>query len=102
MPSASMSLLLLLFFSSFYGVMKADRHLPTLTVEETFRFAFDSMAGGTHKAGLGGGSEMLNDEQKALVEWMDSRYFKACVHLSICVSLYACVCVCVCVCVCIY
>ncbi|CAM9737972.1 unnamed protein product [Ascophyllum nodosum] len=62
---------------------QADRHLPTLTVEETFRFAFDSMAGGTHKAGLGGGSAMLNDEQKALVEWMDSRYFKACVDMII-------------------
>lgn len=55
---------------------KADRHLPTMTVEETFKFAFDSMCGGTHGQVMGEGSESFSDEQKDLVSWMDSKYFK--------------------------
>ena len=52
--------------------LQGERHLPTMTVEETFKFAFDSMSGGTHLLGR----ENLSIEQKTLVEWMDERYFK--------------------------
>lgn len=52
--------------------------MPTLTVEETFKFAFDSMTGGTHRMETGETEASLTDEQKALVEWMDNRYFKVC------------------------
>ncbi|CAM9251648.1 unnamed protein product, partial [Laminaria digitata] len=57
-------------------VEQADRHLPTMTVEETLRFAFDSMAGGTHLANLDGEDLNLSDEQKDLVAWMDAKHFK--------------------------
>lgn len=50
--------------------------MPTMTVEETFRFAFDSMSGGTHGQSLGEGDESFTDEQKELVSWMDSKYMK--------------------------
>ena len=53
--------------------LQVDRHLPTMTVEETRKFACDSMAGGTHLSDFGGD---LNDEQKELVAWMDAKYFK--------------------------
>lgn len=43
-----------------------------MTVEETFKFAFDSMSGGSHVLGVG----TLSAEQEALVKWMDERYFK--------------------------
>eukprot|EP00752_Nemacystus_decipiens_P004290 g3919.t1 len=55
---------------------QAERHLPTMTVEETFKFAFDSMNGGTHGRSLGGEGGGFSDEQKELVSWMDSKYFK--------------------------
>ncbi|CAM9674100.1 unnamed protein product, partial [Scytosiphon promiscuus] len=57
-------------------VEQADRHVPTMTVQETFQFAFDSMCGGTHAGGLREGTDSLSDEQKELISWMDSRYFK--------------------------
>ena len=47
-----------------------------MTVEETFRFAFDSMNGGTHGLSLAEGQEGFSDDQKDLVSWMDSKYFK--------------------------
>ncbi|CAM9128278.1 unnamed protein product [Scytosiphon promiscuus] len=54
---------------------QADRHLPTMTVHETFKFAFDSMSGGTHE-NMMLGNEGTTDAQKALMSWMDSTYFK--------------------------
>lgn len=56
--------------------VQVERHLPTMTVEETLRFAFDSMAGGTHLPHLDGEGLSLNDEQKDLVAWMDAKHFK--------------------------
>ncbi|CBN79954.1 pleiotropic drug resistance transporter [Ectocarpus siliculosus] len=53
---------------------QADRHLPTMTVLETFKFAFDSMSGGTHGSLVA--EEGLNDDQKDLISWMDSMRFK--------------------------
>lgn len=50
--------------------------MPTMTVEETLRFAFDSMAGGSHIAHIGGVDSGLSDEQKELVAWMDEKHFK--------------------------
>lgn len=50
--------------------------MPTMTVEETFKFAFDSMSGGTHGLSLGESGEGFSDDQKDLVSWMDSKYFK--------------------------
>lgn len=47
-----------------------------MTVEETLRFAFDSMAGGTHLGNLDGKDLNLTDEQKDLVAWMDAKHFK--------------------------
>lgn len=47
-----------------------------MTVEETFKFAFDSMSGGTHGISLREKDEGFSDEQKELVSWMDSKYFK--------------------------
>ncbi|CAN0428319.1 unnamed protein product, partial [Ectocarpus sp. 12 AP-2014] len=54
------------------GSVTADRHLPTMTVHETLKFAFDSMAGGTHAEGLGE-ADGLTDDQKDLISWMDSK-----------------------------
>lgn len=45
-------------------VFQVDRHLPTMTVEETLRFEIDSMAGGNHMAPTGGVDSSLSDEQK--------------------------------------
>ena len=45
-----------------------------MTVDETFKFAFDSMNGGTH--GIGLPKEGLTADQKELISWMDSKYFK--------------------------
>lgn len=45
-----------------------------MTVEETFKFAFDSMMGGTHMTDLG--RQDLSDEQKELVKWMDDKHMK--------------------------
>lgn len=50
--------------------------MPTMTVEETLKFAFDSMAGGTHLGKLDEKDLNLSDEQKDLVAWMDAKYFK--------------------------
>eukprot|EP00903_Cladosiphon_okamuranus_P018818 g17309.t1 len=55
---------------------QADRHLPTMTVEETLKFAFDCMSGGTHGLPLREGDEGFSDEQKELVSWMDSKNLK--------------------------
>ncbi|CAN0292600.1 unnamed protein product, partial [Scytosiphon promiscuus] len=55
---------------------QADRHVPTMTVQETFQFAFDSMCGGSHANGLVGGMDSLSADQKELVSWMDNKYFK--------------------------
>lgn len=49
--------------------------MPTMTVNETFNFAFDSMSGGTH-ASMMEGNESMTDAQKDLMSWMDSKYFK--------------------------
>ncbi|CAM9997366.1 unnamed protein product, partial [Ectocarpus sp. 12 AP-2014] len=54
---------------------QADRHLPTMTVHGTLKFAFDSMAGGTHTEGLGEEDGLTND-QKDLISWMDSKELK--------------------------
>lgn len=45
-----------------------------MTVLETFKFAFDSMSGGTHGSLVV--KEGLNDDQKDLISWMDSTRFK--------------------------
>ncbi|CAM9216772.1 unnamed protein product, partial [Hapterophycus canaliculatus] len=45
-----------------------------MTVHETFKFAFDSMSGGSHEKLMEG--KGVSDEQKHLVSWMDSKYFK--------------------------
>lgn len=70
----SSSLRFLFGFCFFF--YQADRHLPTMTVEETFKFAFDSMSGGTHGQPTGEGNESFSDEQKELVSWMDGKYMK--------------------------
>eukprot|EP00904_Undaria_pinnatifida_P014208 jgi/Undpi1/9918/HiC_scaffold_28.g12372.m1 len=57
-------------------VEQVDRHLPTMTVEETLNFAFASMSGGTHLPHLGAAGLNLTDEQKELVAWMDAKHFK--------------------------
>lgn len=46
-----------------------------MTVLETFKFAFDSMSGGTHGS-LVMDEEGLNDDQKDLISWMDGTRFK--------------------------
>lgn len=56
--------------------LQVDRHLPTMTVEETLKFAFDSMAGGTHLGNFDGKDLNLSDEQKDLVAWMDAKNLK--------------------------
>lgn len=56
---------------------QGERHLPTMTVHETLKFAFDSMAGGTHAEGLGE-EDGLTDDQKELISWMDSKHLKVC------------------------
>lgn len=53
---------------------QVDRHIPTMTVRETFEFAFDSMNGGTHD--MSGDLSMLSDQQKELVGWMDKKGMK--------------------------
>ncbi len=53
-----------------------DRHLPTMTVQETFKFAFDSMSGGSHTRGRTQGDDTLTADQRDLISWMDSKYFK--------------------------
>ncbi|CAM9164398.1 unnamed protein product [Ectocarpus sp. 13 AM-2016] len=55
---------------------QADRHVPTMTVNETFSFAFDSMAGGSHGLIFPEGSTALTEEQKTLLKWMDENHFK--------------------------
>lgn len=57
------------------SLCQGDRHLPTMTVHETLKFAFDSMSGGTH-GNLMEGNETMTDDQKGLVSWMDNKYFK--------------------------
>ncbi|CAM9931327.1 unnamed protein product [Hapterophycus canaliculatus] len=47
-----------------------------MTVRETFQFAFDSMCGGTHANDLQEGTESWSTDQKKLLSWMDSKYFK--------------------------
>ncbi|CAM9975163.1 unnamed protein product [Scytosiphon promiscuus] len=54
---------------------QTDRHMPTMTVQETFKFAFDSMSGGTHENAMSG-KDSMTDDQKDLTSWMDSKYFK--------------------------
>lgn len=46
-----------------------------MTVEETLKFAFDSMSGGTHESMMDH-NESVTDDQKNLMSWMDSKYFK--------------------------
>lgn len=56
-----------------------DRHLPTMTVEETFTFAFESMGGASHLSGIGAASGSdLTDDQRALIKWMDKKHMKVC------------------------
>lgn len=47
-----------------------------MTVQETFKFAFDSMSGGSHSRGLAQSDGTLTADQKDLISWMDSKYFK--------------------------
>lgn len=56
---------------------QADRHLPTMTVQETFKFAFDSMGGGSHMTDIWGSDyDVLSPDQKDLVDWMDQKNLK--------------------------
>ncbi|CBJ30624.1 conserved unknown protein [Ectocarpus siliculosus] len=54
---------------------QADRHIPTMTVNETFTFAFNSMAGASHGLNFPEGST-ATEEQKSLFAWMDENNFK--------------------------
>lgn len=47
-----------------------------MTVFETFKFAFDSMCGGTHQVDNGGKGTSLTDDQKDLIKWMDEKQLK--------------------------
>lgn len=58
-----------------------------MTVEETFKFAFDSMSGGTHGRALGEGGESFSDDQKELVSWMNSKNFKVIVGVFLSVQI---------------
>lgn len=60
--------------------LQVDRHLPTMTVQETFQFAFDHMMGGTHGINLSGASVDLTDDQKDLIEWMNEKRMKVFTH----------------------
>lgn len=58
------------------SVRQTDRHLPTMTVQETFKFAFDCMAAGTHGLDIGAGGKPLTKKQEELVSWMDEKGLK--------------------------
>ncbi|CAM9133895.1 unnamed protein product [Choristocarpus tenellus] len=57
-------------------VEQTDRHLPTLMVEETLMFAFQSMCGGKHLMERAEGSTPLTKEQEDLCDFMDKRALK--------------------------
>lgn len=71
-----------------------------MTVHETFKFAFDSMTGGTHYMGSEEEYKDLSDEQKDLVKWMDEHELKVSQRrkVNLCKSARARVCLCVCEC----
>lgn len=59
-----------------------------MTVRETFKFAFDSMSGGSHLKDMGGGDfNALTEEHKRLFEWMDDKDLK--VSSMLCSAAYA-------------